>query len=136
VSENPNKQARRRPWVRFEREYAGVTVHMDWYCNERGQQVLAVEDDAFRHVFDVIETETGSAESSVELLDSVRTESDAVVPILEGLTDHGSEFINTRQDDRPCLDHEFESSLHDHDIKYALCKVGRPQSNGKIERFF
>jgi putative transposase len=57
VSENPKKQGRRRPWVRFEREYAGVTVHMDWYCNERGQQVLAVEDDASRRVFDMIETE-------------------------------------------------------------------------------
>jgi putative transposase len=58
------------------------------------------------------------------------------VPILEVITDHGSEFINTRQDDRPCLDHEFESYLHDHEIKHTLCKVGRPQSNGKIERFF
>jgi len=136
VSENPNKQGRRRPWVRFEREYAGVTVHMDWYCNERDQQVLAVEDDASRRVFDMIETEASSAERSVELLDSVRTENDAPVPILEVITDHGSEFINTRQDDRPCLDHAFESYLHDHDIKHTLCTVGRPQSNGKIERFF
>ena len=29
VSENPTKQGRRRPWIRFEREYSGVTVHMD-----------------------------------------------------------------------------------------------------------
>jgi putative transposase len=33
-------------------------------------------------------------------------------------------------------DHEFEGNLHDNDIKHTLCKVGRPQSNGKIERFF
>jgi putative transposase len=25
---------------------------------------------------------------------------------------------------------------HENDIKHTLCKVGRPQSNGKIERFF
>lgn len=31
VTDNPNKQGRQQPWVRFEREYAGVTVHMDWY---------------------------------------------------------------------------------------------------------
>ena len=136
VSENPNKQGRRRPWVRFEREYAGVTVHMDWYCNEHGQQVLAVEDDASRRVFDMIETDASSASRSVELLDTVRTENDAPVPILEVITDHGSEFVNTHQDERPCLDHEFEQYLHDHDIKHTLCKVGRPQSNGKIERFF
>jgi putative transposase len=55
---------------------------------------------------------------------------------LEVITDHGSEFINPRQEDRPWLDHEFERYLADNDIDHTLCKVGRPQSNGKIERFF
>lgn len=136
VTENPNKQGRRRPWVRFERDYAGVTVHMDWYQNDRGDHVLGVEDDASRFVFDMIETERRSAATSVELLDSVREEFEATVPILEVITDHGSEFVNPRQDERPCLNHEFERYLHDHDIRHSLCAVGRPQSNGKIERFF
>jgi putative transposase len=136
VTENPNKQGRRRPWVRFEREYAGVTVHMDWYHNEQGQQVLAVEDDASRRVFDMIEIDSSSASQSVNLLDSVREDLDTPVPILEVITDHGSEFVNPRQDTRPSLDHEFEGYLHNNDIKHTLCKVGRPQSNGKIERFF
>jgi putative transposase len=82
VTENPNKQGRRRPWVRFEREYAGVTVHMDWYHNEQGQQVLAVEDDASRRVFDMIEIDSSSASQSVDLLNSVREDLDAPVPIL------------------------------------------------------
>jgi len=136
VTENTNKQGRRRPWVRFEREYAGVTVHMDWYTNEQGQQVLAVEDDASRRVFDMIEADSSSASQSVDLLDSVREVLETPVPILEVITDHGSEFINTHQDERPCLDHAFERYLHKTDIKHTLCKVGRPQSNGKIERFF
>jgi len=58
--------------------------------------VVAVEDDASRRVFDMIETDGSSASQSVELLDNVRTENDAPVPILEVITDHGSEFINTR----------------------------------------
>ena len=136
VTENPSKQGRKRPWVRFERTYAGVTVHMDWYQNDQGEQVLAVEDDASRRVFDMIETDSSSAQASVELLDSVCQNWDSPVPILEVITDHGSEFINTRQDDRPCLAHVFEGYLHDNDIKHSLCKVGRPQSNGKIERFY
>jgi transposase InsO family protein len=136
VTDNPNKQGRRRPWVRFERTYAGVTVHMDWYHNDRDDLVLAVEDDASRRVFDMIETDGSSAQASAELLDSVCQNWDSPVPILEVITDHGSEFINTHQDERPCLDHEFERYLHDNDIKHSLCKVGRPQSNGKIERFF
>jgi transposase InsO family protein len=57
------------------------------------------------------------------------------IPILEVITDHGSEFINPHQDERPCLDHTFEGYLDENDIKHTLCKVGRPQSNGKIERF-
>lgn len=136
VSENPNKQGRRRPWVRFERDYAGVTVHMDWYQNDRDDHVLGVEDDASRFVFDMLETNRSSAAASVDLLDSVRTEYETDVPILEVITDHGSEFVNPHQDERPCLDHEFEGYLAEHDIKHSLCAVGRPQSNGKIERFF
>jgi len=97
---------------------------------------LAVEDDASRRVFDMIETDASSASRSVELLDSVREDWRAPVPILEVITDHGSEFINTRQDERPCLDHEFERYLVENEITHTLCKVGRPQSNGKIERFF
>jgi transposase InsO family protein len=136
VTENTNKQGRRRPWVRFEREHARVTVHMDWYQNEQGQQVLAVEDDASRRVFDMIEVDSSLASQSVDLLDSVREDLDTPIPILEVITDHGSEFINTHQDERPCLDHAFEGYLHETDIKHTLCKVGRPQSNGKVERFF
>mgnify|MGYP006289570065 CR=1 FL=1 len=136
VTENPTKQGRKRPWVRFERKYAGVTVHMDWYTNNRGDHVLAVEDDASRYVFDMIETDRSSAAASVELLDSVQEQLETPVPILEVITDHGSEFVNTRQDDRPCLDHAFEAYLAENDIMHTLCKVGRPQSNGKIERFF
>jgi len=29
VTENPKKQGRERPWVRFEREYSLVTVHLE-----------------------------------------------------------------------------------------------------------
>jgi len=55
---------------------------MDWYTNTEEQQVLAVEDDGSRRVFDMIETEASSASQSVELLDSVREDLDTPVPIL------------------------------------------------------
>jgi transposase InsO family protein len=109
---------------------------MDWYHNDRGQQVLGVEDDASRRVFDMTETDTSSAVASVELLDSVREAMNSPVGILEVITDHGSEFVDPHQDERPCLDHTFERYLHENDIMHSLCTVGRPQSNGKIERLF
>jgi transposase InsO family protein len=84
----------------------------------------------------MIEDESRSAARSVSLLDEVRENYASEGEILEVITDHGSEFVNTHQDERPCLDHEFERYLADNDILHTLCKVGRPQSNGKIERFF
>ena len=109
---------------------------MDWYQNDRGDHVLGVEDDASRFVFDMIETDASSMVASVELLDRVRADWSSLVPILKVITDHGSEFVNTHQDEQPCLDHDFERYLHENEIKHSLSKVGRPQSNGKIERFF
>jgi len=109
---------------------------MDWYQNERGQWCLAVEDDASRKVLGMIADESRSAARSVSLLDDVRENYASQGEILEVITDHGSEFVNTHQDERPCLDHEFERYLDDTDIIHTLCTVGRPQFNGKIERFF
>jgi putative transposase len=111
VSENPTKQSHKRPWVRFERENTAVTVHLDWYRNDRGQQVLAVEDDASRRVFDMIETDSSSASQAVELLVNAVEEFDDPVPILEVITDHGSEFVNPRQNDRPCLDRRIPDAV-------------------------
>src|SRR5699024_4349236 len=109
---------------------------MDWYHNDRGQWCIAVEDDALRRVFAMIETKHSSAKQVVELLDSVGEEVDSPDPILEVITHHCSEYVNPCRYDRPDRDHEFEGYLHENDIDHTLCKVGRPQSNGKIERFF
>ena len=105
VTENPAKQGRQRPWVRFEREYSLVTVHLDWYQNDREDRVLAVEDDTSRKVLEVI-------------------------------TDHGSEFYANTRDKNGEADHAFETYLTENEIQQTLCKIGRPQSNGKLERFF
>jgi len=95
VTENENKQGRRRPWVCFERDYLLVTMHMDWYQNDRGQWCLAVEDDASRKLLGIIEKESRSAPRSVSLLDEVRENYASQGEILEVITDHGSEFVNT-----------------------------------------
>jgi len=132
----PNKQGRRRPWVRFERDYSLVTVHMDWFENSRKQWCLAVEDDASRKILGMIETDARSGAASIQLLEEAREATASDGEILEVITDHGSEFYANKRDDRGEADHQFESYLAENDIKQTLCKVGRPQSNGKIERFF
>ena len=136
VTENPKKQGRKRPWVRWERDFSLVTVHLDWYRNSREQWVLGVEDDASRKVLGMIETDARSAERSVELLDEVRRDYAETGEILEVITDHGSEFYAPNRDEDGEADHPFEAYLDEHGIQQTLCAVGRPQSNGKIERFF
>lgn len=136
VSENPNKQGQRRPWVRFERKYAGVTIPPGLVHQRPGRPRARARRRCPRYVFEMIETDSSSAAASVDLLDSVREDWLSPVPILEVITDHGSEFANIRQKERLYLDHAFEGYLHDNDIKHTLGKVGQPQSNGKIERFY
>jgi transposase InsO family protein len=136
VTETPNKQGRKRPWVPFERDYSLITVHLDWYQNGRDDWVLAVEDDASRKSLGMIEEDGRFGAATVQLLDTVREKTATDGEILEVITDHGSEFYATKRDDRGEADHAFENYLAEHDIKQTLCKVGRPQSNGKIERFY
>lgn len=67
--------------------------------------MLAVEDNASRRIFDMIERDSSSVTQNVELLNSVRESLNRLIPILEVITDHGSEFVNAHTDDRLCLDH-------------------------------
>ena len=136
VIENKNKQGRRRPWVRWERDHSFITVHLDWYQNSRKDWVIAVEDDASRKILGMIETDSRSTAAAIELLEEAREEYDATGEILEVITDHGAEFYANTRDKHGEADHTFEQYLADHGIKHTLCAVGRPQSNGKIERFF
>ncbi|MFB6215890.1 MAG: integrase core domain-containing protein [Candidatus Aenigmatarchaeota archaeon] len=112
-----------------------ISVHLDWYCNERDEWYLAVEDDASRMILDMIEVESASAEKSVKLLDRAREKYEEKVPVLEVITDNGTEFVNSKTDGID-PDHVFEGYLEENGIDHTLCKVGRPQTNGKIERFF
>lgn len=136
VTENPRKQGRRRPWIRWERDYSLVTVHMDWFHNSRNQWCLAVEDDAARKILGMIEAFGRSGEKTVRLLNEVRAKTAGYGVILEVITDHGSEFYASRRDQDGNADHAFERYLTENNIQQTLCAVGRPQSNGKIERFF
>ena len=136
VNENPNKQGRRRLRIRFEREYAGVTIHMNWYHNDRGHWMLAFEDVPGGVVFDMIETDSNSASHSVDLPDSVSEGLDVSVPILKIITELGLESVNPRQNTQPSPNHKSEVFPDDNKIQHTLCKVWRPQSNEKIKRLF
>ena len=98
--------------------------------------MIAVEDDASPKTLGLIETDQRSSAEAIELIDEVREEYAATGEILEVIIGHGSEFYANKRDKHGEADHAFEGYLAEHDIKDALCAVGRPQSNRKIERFF
>lgn len=122
--------------MRWERDFSLVRVHLEWYQNDRCDWCLGVEDDASRTVLGIIETAVRSSAKSVRLLDKVRDSQADTGQILEVVTDHGSEFYAPNRDDRGEASHAFEEYLDEHAIKHILCKIGRPQSNGKLEVFF
>lgn len=56
--------------------------------------------------------------------------------IKQVICDHGSEFYANKRDKYGNADHKFENFCKEHGIIQALCGVGHPQTNGKLEKFF
>ena len=99
---------------------------MTWDRNDRGDQVLVVEDDASRYTFDLIETDRSSAAASVVM----------IVAGPDPCRYHRS-WLSVREHVTGwSLSHDFEGHLHDNGIMQTLDKVGRPQSNDKIDRCY
>ncbi len=53
------------------------------------------------------------------------------------MTDHGSTYFNNTPDSKGILQlNTFQNKLRILGIKHSLAPVNRPQTNGKVERFF
>lgn len=83
----------------------------------------------------MIKTDSRSTNWSIELLNSVPDQYASSGEIIEIITDHGSEIYLSHRDADGEAPHAFDAYLDEHGIKKQLCAVGRPQTNGKIERF-
>lgn len=61
-----------------------MVVRIDWYQNDHGQWVLAIEDDALPFVFDIVVPDARLAERTVQPLGRVRaayeTDGSTVMP--------------------------------------------------------
>lgn len=132
VIANPKKQ-RSRKWVRYELPNPNDLWHTDWSFDPFTNQNLAVYiDDRTRLItcFGVFKRAT--AENSVALLYSGIAEYGKPKAVM---TDHGSQYYANH----PNAEQEntlFRSTLDILGIKHCLARVNRPQTNGKVERFF
>jgi putative transposase len=122
-----DKKIRRKNWVRYERRHSNSLWHTD-FCEIGGKHVIAYIDDASRlitgyGIFNAATTENALLvlRAAVKLYGTPK----------QIMTDHGSQFCANEE-----KEYRFTETLKEMGIKHIMAKVKRPQSNGKIERFF
>lgn len=130
----PNlKKQKSRKWVRYELPNPNDLWHTDWsYDPFSGKQLTVYIDDRTRLVTGYGLFDNATAENSVSLLYGSIAEYGKPRAVM---TDHGSQFYanhpNAQQENT-----EFRKVLDILGIKHYLARVNRPQTNGKVERFF
>jgi len=130
----PNiKKQRCRKWVRFELPNPNDMTHTDWSYDPYTQKQLSVYiDDRTRLITSYGLFPRATASNSVALLKTSITEYGKPKCVM---TDHGAQFYANRQDAKQ-ENTEFRIALDAWGIKHYVARVNRPQTNGKVERFF
>ena len=130
----PNiKKPKPRKWVRYELPNPNDLWHTDWsYDPYTDQNVSVYIDDRTRFITSYGVFKRQTAENSLALLHSGIAECGKPKAIM---TDHGSQYYcnhpNAKQENTM-----FRATLDILGIKHCLARVNRPQTNGKVERFF
>lgn len=130
----PNlKKQRSRKWVRYELPNPNDLWHTDWsYDPFTGTQLTVYIDDRTRLITSYGLFRNATAENSIALLRSGIAEYGKPKAVM---TDHGAQYYANH----PHADQqntEFGSTLSILGINHYLARVNRPQTNGKVERFF
>lgn len=130
----PNlKKQKARKWVRYELPNPNDLWHTDWsYDPFSGKYLSVYIDDRTRLITSFGVFRSASAENSIALLRSGIAEYGKPKAIM---TDHGAQYYanhpNAIQENT-----KFRQAIDPLGIKHALAPVNRPQTNGKVERFF
>ncbi len=136
AKEEPNKQKRRKHWIRYEREHSLSAGHLDWHEPAECPKVCVVLDDASRKILSGGEFEYATEENSIKLVRDVVEKYGYICVLRESITDHGTQFYANKRDKEGNAKHGFERFLNENGIKHILCRYNHPQSNGKVEKWF
>ncbi|MBI2668515.1 transposase family protein [Candidatus Woesearchaeota archaeon] len=130
----PNiKKQKPRKWVRYELPNPNDLWHTDWSFDPfTGKQLGVYIDDRTRLITSFGIFKSASAENSIALLRSGIAEYGKPKAVM---TDHGSQYYANHPNAEP-ENTQFGQALSLLGIKHCLARVNRPQTNGKIERFF
>lgn len=122
------KKIKRKKWVRYERRHSNSLWHTDFSDAEDGKIVIAYIDDASRKIVGHAKIENATTENALLVLNKAIKRYGKPKQIM---TDHGTQF---------CADEEkvyrFRETLKRMGIEHIMAAVKRPQSNGKMERWF
>ena len=92
-------------------------------------------DDSSRKIVAAGEFDAETTKNALVVLKQAQRECRKWYSIKAVLTDHGSQFWANKRDKRGHAVHAFEQYLKKCHIKHVLCRVGHPQTNGKLEKF-
>lgn len=130
----PNaKKQRSRKWVRYELPNPNDLWHTDWtHCPFTDKELCAYIDDKTRLITSFGIFKSANAENTIAVLKAGMACYGKPKAIM---TDHGSTYYanhpNAEQEKT-----QWRITLDSLGIKHCLARVNRPQTNGKIERWF
>jgi len=130
----PNiKKQRPRKWVRFELPNPNDMWHTDSTYDPYTQKKLMVYiDDRTRLITSFGLFSNATADKCILLLKSGIAEYGKPKSVM---TDHGAQYYANRLDAKQ-ENTQFRITLDALGIKHYVARVNRPQTNGKVERFF
>jgi putative transposase len=132
VTPNFAKQKPRR-WVRYELPNPNDLWHTDWsYDPFTGKQLSVYLDDKTRLVTSHGIFSNATAENTIFLLKAGIKAFGKPKAIM---SDHGPQYYANKADSTE-QNTQFRICLNVLGIKHYLARVNRPQTNGKVERFF
>ena len=130
----PNiKKQRPRKWVRYELPNPNDLWHTDWSFDPfTGHNLGIYIDDRTRLITSYGIFRRATAVNSIALL---KTGIASYGKPKAVMTDHGAQFYANRPETDQ-RNTQFRIALDALGIKHCLARVNRPQTNGKVERFF
>lgn len=134
VLQNIKKQKTRK-WVRYELPNPNDLWHTDWTYDPFTNQNLSVYiDDRTRLITSYGIFKNTNIENSIALLKVGIAEYGKPKAIM---TDHGTTYFNNTPDNKGILQlNAYQIALQAMGIKHCLARINRPQTNGKVERWF
>lgn len=132
----PNiKKQKPRRWVRYELPNPNDLWHTDWsYDPFSGKNISVYIDDRTRLITSYGVFQNTTTENSLALLKAGVAEYGKPKSVM---TDHGASYYNNTPDNKGILQlNAYQVALEAMGIKHYLARIKRPQTNGKVERWF